>query len=219
MGCLRTIGCLVVALMIAAVAYLTRDLWSSHLHLHRHERVVDGRAAATEWEPLTATGAERAKQRVAALGARGGPGYVSVSGGDFASYVVRVGGNESKLPVSIDSASAAVIGRELHLRTTVDLRALAGDKTLGPMARLLGDRAPVELAGTVDTPQSNGGSEAAFQITGLTVNGVSLPSAVIPRVLDAIRRGSGTTVLVRLPAPVGGINVGGGQITLYKRVP
>jgi hypothetical protein len=50
---------------------------------------------------------------------------------------------------------------------------------------------------------------------------VSLPSAVIPRVLDAIRRGgaSGTTVLVPLPAPVGGINVGGGQITLYKRVP
>lgn len=212
--------------VVGAGAYVTRDLWWHRVrdrvmpHAERHERVASVPADTGRWEPLTAAGAERAKQRVAALGARGGPGYITLSGGDFASYVVRVGG--SKLPMGLDSASAAVIGRELRVRTQVDLRAITDKKSLGPVGAFLGERAPIELAGIVDTPPMGA---AEFQITGLSVNGVPVPSALIPKLLGAIQRdhrqagAAADGVIVPLPAAVGGVNIGGGRVTLYKREP
>jgi hypothetical protein len=226
MGCLRTIGCATVLAAVGATAYVTRDLWWDRLRAHHWS--APGRTAGSEppasdssaWEPLTTTGAARTKARIAALGARGGPAFVSVSGGDFASYIIMDRG--APLPHATDSAAAAVIGDALHLKTVVDIRSLGDRKMLGPMAGILGDIEPVELAGTLDMPRPG---TAEFRVTGLSVRGLALPDAVIPRLLLALERthhqvgAADNGVLIPLPSMVGDVRATHGRITLYKGTP
>ena len=95
MGCLRSIGCLTVLALLAAGAYVTRDLWMS-------------RPAFGPWEPLTADGAATARRAIERLSAPKGPAYVQLTGAQFASFALtgRVPGD----------AQAAVIDDRLHLR-------------------------------------------------------------------------------------------------------
>jgi hypothetical protein len=226
MGCLRNIGCLTVLAALVAVGYVTRDLWWGQLRTHHWSS--PGRTAGSEpptsdssaWEPLTATGAARTKARIAALGSRGGPAFVSVPGGDFASYIILDQG--ARLPHATDSAAAAVIGDALHLKTVVDLRSLGDRKMLGPMADLLGDVEPVELAGTLEMTRPG---TVEFRVTSLSIRGLPLPSPVIPRLLLALERthhqagAADDGVLVPLPSVVGDVRANRGRITLYKATP
>jgi hypothetical protein len=229
MGCLRNIGCVTVLVAVGATAYVTRDLWWYRVHTHHWS--APGRTAGSEppasdsssWEPLTTAGAMRTRNRIAALGARGGPAFVSVSGGDFASYIIMDRG--VRLPHATDSTTAtaaAVIGDALHLRTVVDTRTLGDRKVLGPMASMLGDVEPVELAGTLDVPHPG---TAEFHVTGLAVRGLSLPDALIPRLLLALERThhqagvADNGVLIPLPSMVGDVRATHGRITLYKSTP
>jgi hypothetical protein len=99
-GCLRSLGCLTALVMLAAVAYLTRDTWRGLLP-SRSE-------SGAGWAPLTVRGAATAKHAIESLAAPKGPSYVDVSGADFASYALH--------GVAPDSAQAAVIGDRLHVR-------------------------------------------------------------------------------------------------------
>jgi hypothetical protein len=230
MGCLRTIGCLTILAALAAAGYVTRDLWWEQLRTHHWSS--PGRTAGSEpptsdssaWEPLTATGAARTKARIAALGARGGPAFVSVPGGDFASYIILDQG--ARLPHATDSAAAAVIGDALHLKTVVDLRSLGDRKMLlGPMAGLLDSMhsaEPLELAGTLEM---TGPGTVEFRVTSLSIRGLPLPSPVIPRLLLALERthhqagAADDGVLIPLPPVVGDVRANRGRITLYRATP
>jgi hypothetical protein len=226
MGCLRNIGCLTVLAAGVAAGYVTRDLWWDRLRAHQW--TDPGRTAGTEppesdssaWVPLTTAGATRTRNRIEALGAKGGPGFVSVPGGDFASYIIMDRG--ARLPHPSNGAAAAVIGDALHLKTVVDLRSI-GDRTmLGPMAGILGDVEPVELAGTLDMSKPG---TAEFRVTALSIRGVPLPGAVIPRLMLALEQNhhqagaADNGVLIPLPSMVGDVRAGHGRITLYKNTP
>ena len=226
MGCLRNIGCLTVLAAAVAVGYVTRDLWWDQLRTHHWS--APGRTAGSEpveadsstWVPLTAAGAARTRNRIEALGARGGPAYVSVPGGDFASYIILDRG--ARLPHAPDSAAAAVIGDALHLKTVVDLRSLGDRKMLGPMANFLGDVEPVELAGTLDMARPG---TAEFRVTALSIRGLPLPAPIVPRLMLALERNhhqagaADNGVLIPLPPMVGDVRAGHGRIPLYKSTP
>jgi len=230
MGCLRNIGCITVLAAGVAAGYVTRDLWWDRLRAHHWS--APGHTAGSEpaesdsstWVPLTAAGAARTRNRIAALGARGGPAYVSVPGGDFASYIILDRG--ARLPHGTDSttasAAAAVIGDALHLKTVVDLRSLGDRKMLGPMAEFLGDVEPVELAGTLDMARPG---TAEFRVTMLSIRGLALPAPIIPRLMLALEHthhqagAADDGVLIPLPPMVGDVRAGHGRITLYKNTP
>jgi hypothetical protein len=227
MGCLRNIGCLTVLAAGAAAGYVTRDLWWDRLRTHHWS--APGHTAGSEppesdssaWVPLTTAGATRTKNRIEALGARGGPAFVSVPGGDFASYIIIDRG--ARLPNANDgSAAAAVIGDALHIKTVVDLRSIGDRKMLGPMADFLGDVEPVELAGTLDMSKPG---TAEFRVTALSIRGLPLPGAVIPRLMLALEQNhhqagaADNGVLIPLPSLVGDVRAGRGRITLYKNTP
>jgi hypothetical protein len=249
MGCLRNIGCLTVLAVAGAAAFYTRDLWwdrvrEHHWNLPSHwhipgiagipgvpgtpgSRGRGGRTAGSEppasdssaWEPLTAAGAARTKARIEALGSRGGPAFVVVPGGDFASYIILDRGAPIAHPP--DSTRAAVIDDALHLRTVVDLRAI-DRKALGPMANFLGDVEPVELVGTLDMARPG---MAELQVTGLSVRGLPLPAPIIPRLMLALEQNhhqagaADNGVLIPLPPAVGDVRAAHGRITLYKSTP
>ena len=95
LGCLRSIGCLTVLVLLAGGAYLTRDMWMA-------------RPAFGPWEPLTADGAAATRRAIDRLAAPKGPAYVQLTGAEFASYVLK-----GRVP---SDAQAAVIDDRLHVR-------------------------------------------------------------------------------------------------------
>jgi hypothetical protein len=215
-----------VLAVAGAAAYVTRDYWVDLLPAHRWTHAA-GHTAGSEppasdsstWEPLTEAGAARTRARIAALGARGGPAFVVVPGGDFASYIIFDQG--ARIPHPPDSTAAAVIDGALHLRTVVDLGAL-DRKGLGPAANLLGGVEPVELVGTLDMVRPG---MAELRVTGLSVRGLSLPEPVIPRLMQGLEQNHqqagavDTGVLIPLPPAVGDVRAALGRITLYKSTP
>ena len=95
MGCLRTIGCLTVLVIVAGGAYLSRSLWMA-------------RTPTGPRSPLTAQGAATTRRAIESISAPKGPAYVQVTGAEFASYALK-----GTVP---PGAQAAVIGDRLHVR-------------------------------------------------------------------------------------------------------
>ena len=59
MGCIARLGCLLVLAVLAVGGWFTRDLWMPE-RFHTHS-AAQAHATAPGWEPITNTGAERAK--------------------------------------------------------------------------------------------------------------------------------------------------------------
>jgi hypothetical protein len=156
MGCLRSIGCLTVFLVVGGAAYVTRDTW-----MHR----LSPDTAGAGWAPITTRGAATARRAVESLATPRGPAYVDVAGADFAAYVLH-----GVVPAS---AEAAVIDDKLHVRSRVDLRSYAS------IPRIVGDSQVVELIGTIDVPHPGVG---AFRATEIKVGDVPLPPVLISRI-------------------------------------
>jgi hypothetical protein len=216
MGCLSRIGCLLLIVVIAVAAWLTKDRWWPRLTGHASSAASTGPV----WEPLTAQGAERTRQLLTRLSQPTGPVYGNLSGGDVASYVYQ--SLAKQLPPSADSIAAAVIGDRLYIRASVRLADLGGTSSLGPLAGMLGDREQMQFGGTfhIVRPQL-----AEFQVKDVKIRELSLPQAMIPRVLRQTERGSrpeglsedGLPILV--PKYLGDVRIANGRVTLYKTAP
>ena len=216
MGCLSRMGCLLLIAVIAIIAWLTQDRWWPRLTGHPARTASTGPV----WEPLTAQGAERTRQLLTRLSQPTGPVYGNLSGGDVASYVYQ--SLAKQLPPSADSIEAAVIGDRLYIRASVQLKDLGGTASLGPLAGMLGDREQMQFGGTfhVIRPQL-----AEFQVKDVKIRDLSLPQAMIPRVLRQTERGSRPEGLAEdglpivVPKYLGDVRIANGRVTLYKTVP
>jgi hypothetical protein len=216
MGCLARMGCLLLIAVIAVAAWLTKDRWWPRITGHATSTVSTGPV----WEPLTAQGAERTRQLLTRLSQPSGPVFGNLSGGDVASYVYQ--SLARQLPPSADSIQAAVIGDRLYIRASVQLKDLGGTSSLGPLASMLGDREQMQFGGTfhIVKPQL-----AEFQVKDIKIRDLSLPLAMIPRVLRQTERGSRPEGLsedglpIVVPKYLGDVRIANGRVTLYKTVP
>lgn len=216
MGCFSRIGCLVVVLVIAIVAWLTSDRWLPRVTGHAPVAASTGPV----WEPLTPQGAERTRQMLTRLSKPTGPVFGNLSGGDVASYVFE--SLSKQLPPSADSVEAAVIGDRLYIRASVRLQELGGTSVLGPLAGMLGDRERMEFGGTFHVIRSQ---LAEYEVKDIKLRDLSIPAAMIPRVLRQSERGSRPDGLspdglpLVVPPYLGDVRVANGRVTLYKTVP
>jgi hypothetical protein len=217
MGCFSRLGCLVVVLVIAAIAWLTSDRWLPRVTGQKTTAAV---ATGPVWEPLTPQGAERTRQMLTRLSKPTGPVFGNLSSGDVASYVFE--SLSKQLPQSADSVEAAVIGDRLYIRASVRLQDLGGTSVLGPLAGMLGDRERMEFGGTfhVIRPQL-----AEYEVKDIKLRDLSIPAAMIPRVLRQTERGSRPEGLspdglpLVVPPYLGDVRIANGRVTLYKTVP
>jgi len=207
------LGCLILIVILAVCAWFTRGMWLG--------RVRGNSGAATSvtspWQPLTKEGAARAAATLRKLSGPSGPAYATVAPGDLAAYIMQE--LSHALPASADSIQAAAIGDRLYLRAVVSTRDLGGSRTMGPMAALLGDRAHVQLGGTLHIISPG---QAELQVKELKINELSLPQGLIPRLIQQMSRGerpaglSADGLLLRTPPYIGDARVSDGRITLYK---
>ena len=234
MGCLRRLGCLVILLLVIPLLWITRDRW-----LHR---LTGARPSATSsavvWEPLTDAGAARARTAVASLGQRSGPVFTNVRAGDLASYVFVA--LQRQLPPSAQDTRAAVIGERLYVKSLVNLRDFGDAKTLGPLGSFLPERDTVLFGGAKtlgplgsflperDTVLFGGDFAviepglAEYRVQELKVGRLSVPQAMIPKLLQRMRTGgqrqklSPNGLALAIPKSVGDVRIARGRVTLYK---
>lgn len=221
-GCLRRFLLLVVLLVAGVVAVLTRDRWLPLVQGGRAPAAADSTAARadTGWVRVTYSAAERGRSAMSRLRSPKGPALVQLAPSDFAGLVLDSLG--ARLPASADSLAVRVEGRELQVRMSVRLGDLGGQKVLGPLAGMLGDRERLVLGGTVEgTAQGR----AVLRPTTVKVGGFDVPGPVVPRLVASLRRDAGDaqaepgTLALPLPPGVGDVRVADGKVTLYRPVP
>ncbi|MEO5568784.1 MAG: hypothetical protein ABIR92_09840 [Gemmatimonadaceae bacterium] len=233
MGCLLRLGCLVVLLIGGIGAYLTRDKWMDRLpgrsaptESSRTTRAPgspsapssDGVVDARGWAPLTEAGATRTRAALQTLSGPRGPVFVTLSGSDVASYVfLQIA---KQMPASTDSFAARVDNDHIRLRARMKTSEL-GSSVLGVLGSLLGDRERVEMGGTL---RVIGKGVAEFRVDDVKVRDISLPDAIITRMVRPLVRSPRPAALderglpISIPSYIGDVRVANGRVTLYKNV-
>ncbi len=229
-GCFRRLFSLVLFALIAVAAFVTRDQWLPRARQlvgmsGGSSTAVDSSAVAadTGWMSLSFAAGERGRQAVARLRSGKGPALVRLNASEFASAALD--SLFSQLPASTDSLQVRTSGNEFQVRARVRLADLGGRGALGPLAAMLGDRERLLLGGTLEPTTTPG--LAQFRLTRVRVGDFSVPGAVVPKLVQSIKRQAGATAAgvdasampVRLPAGVGDIRAAQGQITIYRAAP
>ena len=222
MGCLRRLGCLVVLLVIACAAWLTRERWITIVPgVKRTVPEARTTSASREgvWQPLDPAAAARGKRALDGLSSQRGPVFVNLTASDIASYVVQAAGGSLK---NADSVEAAVIGDVLYVRAIVPTKDIAGSGALGPLAGLLNERERVSLGGSFHVIRP-GLSE--FQVRDVKLRDFSVPHAAIPRLVQQITKGKRTdgvaadAIPVPTPRSLADVRIANNRVTLYRTTP
>lgn len=208
-GCLRRVGCLLVLLLLAGGAYYW---WGVHV-------VTSGSGAtAGVWHPVTPGDAAAGARAVEALRAPRGKVFANLTPAQAVAYLVQE--TAKQLPSSATGVQAMVSGDQLHVRAVLSLADLGGARALGPLASMLGARDTVELAGRVDLLRPG---MAQMHITKVQVRSLEVPTQMIPRLVQQIRRESPPGIApdalaLPLPSYIGDVRIANGKVTLYKNV-
>jgi len=212
MGCIARIGCLILLVLLALGAWLTREKW-----LRISPGAATSTASAPTWEPLSPAAGERGKRGIDNLSNPSGPVFTNLSASEVASYVFQTAAHT--IPATADSAEAAVIGDALYVRAVVPIKDIAGSGVLGPLAGLLNDRERLQLGGTFHVIRP-GLSE--FEIREIKLRDFKVPTGAIPKLVQQITRGARPdgvapdALPVITPRSLADVRVGNRRVTLYK---
>lgn len=210
---MRRLGFLVLVFLAGGAVFL----W---LYLERPRRDAEVSSSAPVWERLTPEGAERARAAVQRLSRPSGAVFTNVRGADLAAYIFDE--LSKQLPPSAQQLEAAVIDDRLHVRALVNISDFGGSGTLGPLAAMLSDREPVEFGGTLELVRPG---LAQYRVKVLRLRELSVPSRMIPRLLQRVARGSRPPGLaddalpLEVPAFIADVRIGQERVTLYKSTP
>jgi hypothetical protein len=227
-GCLRRFVSLIVLAVIGVAAFATRASWLPLVRKQLAEttppaeqRVADSLKAVADtagWVTIGTSDATRGKAAVAKFKSARGPSLLNLDAAEFAGAMLD--SVSSQLPTSAQDLKVRVQGNELQLRAYVRLGDLGGSAVLGPLASMVGEREPLTLGGILEPTSITGVSQ--FKLTSVRIGAFAVPSAVIPRLMKALKRDAGTVGVevsalpVRLPPGVGDVRVNQGKVTLYR---
>jgi hypothetical protein len=219
-GFFRRLGCLIIVIAILL------GVWYWYARVDKPSPLTSSTTAGASatsvssgWQPLTATAAERGRIAVQSLGRQSGPVYANLSAAEAASYIFTV--LAKQLPPSARNAEASIVGDRLYVRSDVELKDFGGSKALGPLGMLLGERDSVRFGGTINMLRPGLGE---FLVQELKLGRFEVPTALIPRLLNQMKRGktvegiSQNGLPMVMPAYISDVRISNGKITLYKSV-
>jgi hypothetical protein len=207
-GCLRRVGCLVVLAAIVAAGWYWWTMKAS----------PSAASPTGLWHVVTPTDAESGALAVASLKSPQGRVFTNLTPAQAVAYLVQE--TAKQLPPSSTDVQAMVSGDQLHVRAVVPLRELGAERALGPLASMIGSRDTVELAGRVDLVRPG---LAQMHVTKAQIHALNVPRAMLPRLVQQIRRDSPEGLspdafAIPLPSYIGDIRIADGKVTLYKNV-
>lgn len=213
-GCLRSVGCLTLLVLLALGGWVSRARWLP---------AVTGEAppaSTLTFDEVTTERRARGRRVVQSLGKGSGPVFANLTAAE--ALALLLGDAQGDLPAFVGPLAGAVDGDRLLLRTTVDPAALRGIEALGPIAALLDARARITLAGTLEVLEPGVG---AYVVRDVRVNDLIVPSPAIAPLLRQLDRRTPApgapdrAITFALPAHVADLRVAKGRVTLYKNVP
>jgi hypothetical protein len=221
-GCFRRLGCLVVLLILAVLAWFNRDRLETIYRKYAGggPPAVDTSSvirAAGGWEPLTQEKATRGKNAVQSLSAPRGPAYVNLTASEAASYIFLEVAKQ--LPASSQGVTSSIKDDRLYVRANVALRDFGGAGVLGPLAAVIGERDTVQLGGTIHVLRPGSGE---FQVKDVKFGSFPVPGAIIPKIIKRMRKGTmpegiaDNALPMKLPEFIGDVRIADGKITVYK---
>lgn len=212
---IRKVGCAVVLLVVGALAWHFRDAW---LPKAKQVVAVEAPADSAGWARITPAGGQRARDRIAALGRRGGPAYVTLTASEFAAYIL---GDALAEVARQDTATQAVVDKGLlYIRTRIRIADLGGKDALGPLSRLFRDTEPLLVGGTLQPVRPG---LAQYRLKEVAVRELEVPRSVVGTLVrrwgPATRPDSLATdgLPITLPATVADLRLADGKVTLYRR--
>ena len=219
-GFFRRLGCLIIVIAILV------GVWYWYARVDKPSTTTvssttggSATSVSSGWQPLTTTAAERGRIAVQSLGRQSGPVYANLSAAEAASYIFTV--IAKQLPPSARNAEASIVGDRLYLRSDMELKDFGGSKALGPLGMLLGERDSVRFGGTINMLRPGMGE---FLVQELKLGRFEVPSPLIPRLLNQMKRGktvegiSQNGLPMVMPAYISDVRISNGKITLYKSV-
>lgn len=222
-GCFRRLGCLVILLILCVLAWFNRDRLEALYRTYAGNSppaTTDTAAilrAAGGWEAITGDKAASGQTAVQSLSRSGGPAYVNLSAGEASSYIFLE--IAKQLPASSEEITSRIKDNRLYVRANVALKEFGGSKVLGPLGALLGERDTVQLGGIINVLRPGVGE---FQVQDVRLGSLSVPSAIIPKLVKRIRKGempaglADNALPMKLPTYIGDVRISGGRITVYK---
>jgi hypothetical protein len=200
--------------VLAVGGWFTRDLWMPERY--RAHAAAPTRGVAAGWEPITNAGAERTKVALQKLNEPRGQAFQTLSSGDLASYAIHA--LSPGLVGSADSIQTRVVGDAVIIHANVRTADLGSVVSLGPIAGMIGDREPVELAGTFHVLKPG---LAEFDVSDVKIRTLPIPRGMIATLVRKVggTRPAGlseTGLALPIPRYIGDIRVSNGKVTLYK---
>jgi hypothetical protein len=208
-------GCLLVLVALGAAAWYFRGYW---IPKAKQAVAVEMPADSAAWAPITAAGGARARARIATLGTRSGPAYVTLTASEFAAYVL--GSALSEIARQDTATKAVVENGKLYIRTRIRLSDVGGRDALGPLARLFKDTEPLLVGGTLSAVRPG---LAQYRLKEVAVRNIEVPRSVVGTLVRrwsaGVRPDSLATdgLPVTLPTTVVDLRLQNGKVTLYKR--
>lgn len=222
-GCFRRLGCLVILLILGVFAYFNRGRLEETYRRYAGEGVGPSStevSAPGTWQPLTGDKATRGQHAVESLSKKSGPVFANLTAAEAASYIFLEAAKQ--LPSSSENITSAVKNDRLYVRANVALKDFGGSSALGPLAYMLGDRDTVQLGGVIHVIRPTVGE---FQVQDVKIGSLAIPSALIPKLISRIRKGtipdgvSPNGLPMKLPPYIGDVRITNGRIVVYKNVP
>lgn len=223
-GCVGRIVVGLVVIALCAVAYVTRGAWEPRVRakLGMKAPVVAG---APKWEPITVAGAERARAAIETLRRPAGPVFLNVKASDLVAFALEpaIKRLDAAVAASNDTAkhAEALAGDNVvSIRGSIRMADLGGGKELGPLSGMLEGTQKIEVRGR---PEIVSPGKAIFRVERIVVGELTLPSAIIGRVVQRIvprasKDDPDDAIALALPRDVADIRVTPGKVTLYKNV-
>ncbi len=212
---MRFVRGLMVVLVVAALALAAG--WYLRDRQARAPAATSTADGVPVWAPLTAAGAARARTAIERLGGRNAPARLTIAPADLAAFVYSEIARQ--FPSSTHGTEAAVVGDRIFIRGTISPRDLGGERVLGPLAGMLGDREPIEFGGTLRLVQP---SLAEYRVQSLAVHDITVPQSAVPRLLDHLigsTRPAGVSrdgIPMPVPPYVADVRTTSRGVTLYR---
>ena len=212
MGCLKNVlagvGCLVLVVATAVLAFLYRDRLA---HLWRSLR------GAPEPPPIVYVtpapgGAAHAEAALHDLARPGGPGYVDVAPADLAALIAR---ELARMPRRVfDSVSVALDSPRVLVKGRLDVSEIP-QRLLGPLADGLGRYEPVTAGGVLAAGRDG---TLRWTLDQLMIRDFPFPRSVIPAIVRSfgLAHAPDAAVPIQLPVPVGDVRVSPAGVRLYR---
>lgn len=154
---------------------------------------------------------EAARRKQQEMARPGGPAYVTLSADEMAALIGEGLGRAGR--AALDSLEVTLGEDRFTLGAALRMD-LLGDKLLGPLAGVFGEREPVRVSGPARVAAVGA---VAWEPDSFAIRAFPLPRSAVPLLVNRLTGRPDGLVPIPVPTSVGDLHIRPGGVTFYRR--